>query len=171
MDIQALELELFQQLLTDFGGVHAIIGQSMRGFAAMHYLHKRPNEVHPPIAVVAAPGRAEDFFPYFRDLVGASARAEGAMRVFFQQWTGHDLDYYDSKKYGPNLIGPGLVMHDEGDLEVHVHYAQTLHRAWPNSKLHITRNAGHRMKRTGVVDLTIEFVSRHTAALNPELER
>ncbi|MCI1753847.1 MAG: alpha/beta hydrolase [Flavobacteriales bacterium] len=164
-------VELVAQLLADVGGVHAIIGHSMGGFAAMHYLHERPNEVHPPMAVIAAPGHAEDFFLYFRDLVGISRRAEGAMRVFFHQRTGHEVDYYDSKKYGPHLNGPGLVIHDEGDLEVPVHYAQTLHHAWPNSKLHITRNAGHRMKSTDVVDLTIAFVSQHTAALHPELVR
>lgn len=159
--------KLIKELLQDIGSVDFIIGHSIGGFSALHHFHEHTAQAHPPMVILAAPGKAEDFFLYFRDLVGLSKRTEKAIREYFVEWTGREVDYYSADRYAPLLNGPGMIFHDVNDQEVPIHYAETLHGLWEDSSLHISQGYGHRLKSEEIVEMTLAFVSEQ---LSPEPE-
>jgi len=155
-------VELIEHVLLRYEGIDAIVGHSIGGFSALHYYFENPLKSNPPLAILAAPGRAEDFFIFFRDLIKMNERTEKAIRVYFKEWTGNEVAYYDTHSYGEHLNGPGLIIHDKQDPEVALHYAERLHESWTNSSLHVTSGLGHRLKSEEVVDLTVQFVMEKT---------
>lgn len=50
---------------------------------------------------------------------------------------------------------PGIIVHGRYDMVCPVENAYTLHQAWPNSELHIIRDAGHSDREGGLVDAQV----------------
>ncbi len=47
---------------------------------------------------------------------------------------------------------PGIIVHGRYDMVCTIDNAQSLHRHWPDSELHIIRDAGHSSSEPGIVD-------------------
>jgi proline iminopeptidase len=50
---------------------------------------------------------------------------------------------------------PGIIVHGRYDMVCSFENAWSLHKAWPNSTLHIIPDAGHSSKETGIVDALV----------------
>jgi hypothetical protein len=71
-------------------------------------------------------------------------------------------DYFSTRKFAGSVGVSGLIIHDEGDLEVPYQYAQVIHQAWKRSKLITTKGLGHNLKSVSVVNEVLAFISEHT---------
>lgn len=50
---------------------------------------------------------------------------------------------------------PGIIVHGRYDIVCSLENAWTLHKAWPNSRLNIIRDAGHSSSEAGIIDALI----------------
>lgn len=50
---------------------------------------------------------------------------------------------------------PGVIVHGRYDIVCSLENAWTLHKAWPNSRLNIIRDAGHSSSEAGIIDALI----------------
>jgi len=138
-----------------------ILGHSMGCFSALHAMHDETAKRPKAAVLLAAAASAEEFVGFFKEIVGLSNRAERELRIFFKSYVGHEVSYFETNRYAPSMEFPALIIHDRGDLEIPVKYAQRLHEAWPQSELVLTDGLGHRMRDISVVDQTIHFCDRH----------
>ncbi len=158
---------LIAQIMEDTE-IEFILGHSMGCFSALHAMHdvtaKRPKGA----VLLAAAASAEEFVGFFKEVVGLSSRAERELRTFFKSYVGHEVSYFETDRYAPSMEFPALIIHDRGDLEIPVKYAQRLHEAWPQSELMLTDGLGHRMRDESVVSQTIDFCDKHVNQANKE---
>jgi proline iminopeptidase len=63
---------------------------------------------------------------------------------------------------------PGMIIHGRYDMVCTVDNAYELHRQWPQSELHIIRDAGHVASEPGITDELVRSTRRMADRLRPE---
>ena len=56
---------------------------------------------------------------------------------------------------------PGTIVHGRYDMPCPLRYAWTLHKAWPDSELHVIEGAGHAYNEPGILDQLIRATDRY----------
>ena len=141
------------------GGVDALIGHSVGGFASIYFMHTNPRHQIKRFVSLAAPGSANDFIKLYMDTMQLSPRTEKNLRSYFVTYTGREVEQFDLEYTMDNMPKEGLIIHDIEDKDVPVSYAHEMHKLWPKSNLVITEGLGHKLRDQGVVDKVVEFVN------------
>ncbi|CRM60822.1 pyrimidine utilization protein D [Pseudomonas sp. 24 E 13] len=90
---------------------------------------------------IAAPSRFLDALRGFTRMMGLPPRARSAFIQTVELAFGMPLKHLDVAHYQMNL--PGLIVHAEDDTFVPVKASQTIHEAWPGSRLMRLEQGGH----------------------------
>ena len=62
---------------------------------------------------------------------------------------------------------PGMIVHGRYDMVCTMDNAFELHRHWPQSELHIIRDAGHVASEPGITDALVRSTRRMADRLRP----
>jgi pimeloyl-ACP methyl ester carboxylesterase len=149
---------LIEKLVTEWGGVFAILGHSLGAFSAVYTLYTIPKLPVQKIVVMAAPGEVTQFFEYYKKLLGLSARAVRAILNYFVKTLGHGPEYFSLQKFASTLAISGLIIHDEDDREAPYKYALAAHENWKNSRMISTSGLGHNLKSLELIESVKEFL-------------
>ncbi|AUZ47222.1 alpha/beta fold hydrolase [Pseudomonas orientalis] len=119
--------------------LHAVVGHSMGGASAM--LAVQLGLRTQALVSIAAPSRFLDALRGFTRMMGLPPRARSAFIQTVELAFGMPLKHLDVAHYQMNL--PGLIVHAEDDTFVSVKASQTIHDAWPGSRLMRLEQGGH----------------------------
>lgn len=149
---------ILKTMQAHFGPFHAVIGHSFGGFCLPHALTQGLQT--DKAILIATPDTMKWLFERFTKILMAPQPVKQAMKLFVEKRFGSDFwDKYSVPENAGQLGHiPALILHDNDDPGVSVELAQNNHRAWPGSKLVITRELGHHR------------VLRHPSAVKPILE-
>jgi pimeloyl-ACP methyl ester carboxylesterase len=151
--------EVISRYIDQLGDVHAVICHSIGGFSALYTFYKTSSLVSPKLILLAPPGEANEFFTFYKNTLGLSAKAQRLITKRFQETFGHAPDYYSAPYFASSVKASGLIIHDEDDKETSVDHAKRISASWKTSQLQITKGLGHNLKSDFVVNSVMEFVS------------
>ena len=113
------------------------------------------------VVLVAPPITPEPWFEGFARLIGLDAPTAAATRARIEATAGRPMSALYAPDLAKDLRVPALIVHDRDDREVPVAAGETLHRAWPGSRLLLTSGHGHRriLSVSGVHEAVRRFYS------------
>ena len=150
--------EVLEQLMERTGRFDAVVGHSIGSFTSMYVFQQRPHLAPEKMVALAPPGEALEFFNFYATQLGLANRTMELVRGRFIDVVGKTPEYFSAASFVSTLPSRGLLIHDEGDDETPVANAERIHAAWKNSKLIITRGAGHNLKSPEVLTQVVAFV-------------
>ncbi len=159
-----LNLPLYSEAIKEvskiIGEIDCIVGHSLGSFSTLHLLHHQPTVAVNKVVVTATPGEVHEFFGVFQRTLQLSDRSVKAMLTYFEAHLKQPPTYFSAPVFASSLTVPGLIIHDEEDLEAPVLHSSRLHEAWVNSQLKVTRGLGHNLKSIDVVTAVVEFINQ-----------
>ena len=139
--------------------VHAVISHSLGSFAALYTFFRIPSLSVQKLIVTGIPGEAKEFVAFYQKMLGLSSRTINAVRRSFKTEIRHLPEYFSAAKFATAVKIPGLIIHDEEDIETPYHHAIQIHRVWKESKLITTSGLGHNLRSAAVVKHIVDFVN------------
>lgn len=149
---------LIVQSIEQLGPMHGIVSHSLGGFSLMFSLFNKPQLAVEKVVLMGAPGEVEDFLVSLKETLHLSERCMKAVYGHFENIIGMHPSHFSSKRFAEKLNIPGLLIHDEADLEAPYHYAQSINKIWKNSQLITTQGMGHNLRNQEVVDWVVDFM-------------
>jgi pimeloyl-ACP methyl ester carboxylesterase len=159
---------VIQQLIASIGTIHTIIGHSLGSFSTLHAFHEQPSLPVDKLILMAPPGEATDFIDFYRDQLNLSNKTLNLVLQHFEKKFLKPIGYFSTVKFAGDINIPGLIIHDEGDLEAPFHYAKKINEKWPLSKLLATKGLGHNLKSKEVIEEIINFINK--PVMHPPME-
>jgi pimeloyl-ACP methyl ester carboxylesterase len=157
---------VIQQLMASIGRVHTIIAHSLGSFSALHAFHKQPTLPVDKLILMAPPGEASDFISFYQQQLKLSDKSVGLILKQFEKQFQNPISYFSTTKFAADVNVPGLIIHDEDDLEAPFHYAKKINENWAQSKLIATKGLGHNLKSKKIVMEILDFVNKPMAHFN-----
>ncbi len=147
------------QLANELGELCGVVGHSWG--AAASILAARRGLGIPRLVSISGPASLDTFVEGWRLRKNISDEQMPVFREAVEQRVGAPLEQLDVLAAANSLTCPGLVIHDERDLDIPLADAQRLHAAWPQSRLVLTKRYGHRriLLAKDVVREVVEFLS------------
>jgi pimeloyl-ACP methyl ester carboxylesterase len=153
---------VIQQLMGTLGHVHAMITHSVGGFSALHAFHEQPTISVDKLILMATPGKAWDFFQFYRESIRLSDKTVQHILEYFENEFKKPIDYFSTADFAKSLSLPGYIIHDEDDAEAPYHYAVKINENWKNSILITTKGLGHNIKSKDIVERVVRLISEST---------
>jgi pimeloyl-ACP methyl ester carboxylesterase len=157
---------VIQQLIGSIGHIHTIIGHSLGSFSVLHAFHQQPTLPVDRVILMAPPGEASDFMLFYQQQLKLSGKTLKLIQKQFEKQFQKPITYFSTTKFAADVNVPGLIIHDEEDLEAPFHYAKKINENWPQSKLIITKGLGHNLKSKEIIAEVIDFLNKPVAHLN-----
>jgi pimeloyl-ACP methyl ester carboxylesterase len=140
------------------GPFQAVLSHSLGSFSLLYALHTYASVPIKKVIILASPGNAEEFFAFYQQALRLSQKGLHSTIRQFENTFGQSPSEFLTSQFATSLQVPGLIIHDEEDLETPLVNAHLLHASWPESHLSITSGLGHQLKSTAVVKQVHEFV-------------
>lgn len=153
--------EAIRELYKLTGKADVVIGHSIGSFTALFTFHQYRELAPRKLVLLAPPGEVTDFLSLFRKRLKLSARITELLTAYFTQVVGRPPSYFSSRRFAEGLDFPGLIIHDEGDEDSPVGYAEEIHRQWKKSRLLITNGLGHNLKSETVINEVTSFIQNN----------
>jgi pimeloyl-ACP methyl ester carboxylesterase len=153
-------------LLETIGEVHAMIGHSLGGFSSLYTLYSHPTVKVNNLILMAPPGEASDFVDFYQKTLNLSPRAMTLVHERFIKEFKVPITWFSTAKFAEAVRIPGLIIHDEGDLEAPYHYARRIQEKWGQATLLTTKGLGHNLKSPAVVGAVSGFLQGDPTALH-----
>jgi pimeloyl-ACP methyl ester carboxylesterase len=150
--------EAVQHAIQHMGKIDTVVCHSLGGFTALYTFHQAPYLAPKKLIALAPPGEASEFFEFYGKKLGLSKKSLRVTTDHFVQVVGQRPDFFSAPAFAATLNIPGLLVHDEEDDETSVENSKAIHRAWPASRLVVTKGNGHNLKSHEVVKLVIDFI-------------
>lgn len=148
------------QALEALGPIDVLLAHSIACFASMLRLHEHPEPAPGRMILKSAPGPASDFIDELRDALHLNDKANEALDEYFKQYTGKELEYYDTVNYASSMQQPAVLIHDAQDAYVTVQHSERITEFWPDSHLIVTEGFGHGMRDEKVARLILDELER-----------
>lgn len=147
-----------QGIVAHEGKVHAVIGHSLGGAAAILAVSR--GAAVEKLVLVGMPSDLTRVFDSFCNALGLSASARTKFYQECERVVGISAKEASPLFLGPRLGHPALILHDPLDEQVSVHHARELRRIWPETHLELIPGVGHyRILKSGqAIDLTTKFL-------------
>jgi pimeloyl-ACP methyl ester carboxylesterase len=155
-----LYTEIILHYIESIGELHTIIGHSLGSFAALYSFEKKADLKIKQMILLAPPGEVTDFIDFYKTQLNLRKKTIHEILVYFESHITKPIDYFKSYNFAQNVKIPGLIIHDEGDLEIPHKYAVAINENWKQSKLILTKGLGHNLKSSEVVSHVIEFIKQ-----------
>ena len=152
--------EVIEQFVNRLNGVDTIVSHSMGGFSSLFALHQTKTLPVGNLILMGTPGHAKEFVNYYRILLGLSDRTTRLMTEYFITKIGFEPSYFSTPDFAKSISIPGLIIHDEEDLEAPIHNAKEIHEAWSVSSMIVTKGLGHNLRSKEVINYVQKFLER-----------
>jgi pimeloyl-ACP methyl ester carboxylesterase len=150
--------EVIEQFVNRLNGVDTIVSHSVGGFSSLFALHQTQTLQVSNLVLMGTPGQAKEFVEYYRSMLGLSDRTMRLMVEYFKYKIGFDPSYFSGPDFAKSVSIPGLIIHDEEDLEAPIHNAIEIHKSWPASSMIITKGLGHNLRSREVIGYLQKFL-------------
>ena len=157
--------DLLQQLVNQFGNVHAIVAHSFGGAASLYALTQGlPVK---SLVNIASPAVADEIINTFLRAMNGSKKTGEAFKEYLQRTTGKNYDQFAALSFikkVPTSLNL-LLVYDEDDKEVTLVHPQALLKEFPQATYIQTRGLGHTriLKNNDVIHNVVTFVQRHSS--------
>lgn len=145
-----------------WGPIDTVIGHSIGGLACMNAIRKGMDTKG--LVVLGSPSKIESVVEDFvSNLRFSEEEVNLLIDVLKEQFT-EDFPNFNAFKIAQTLEIPGLVVHDENDLDVAIEEAKLTHENWKNSEFLETAGLGHRriLSDQEVINKVLNFVETTT---------
>ena len=167
-----LSAPLYEQaihvVVKKLGTVHCLVGHSFGSFASLYHLFKNPSSKIRSLVAMASPGEACEFFDHYKKALGLSNACLKAVMARFEETFHHSPSYFSAPYFASAIDIPCLIIHDEADMETLAQHSKRLHQALKNSELLITKDAGHNLKSSEVLNKVVGFINKSSPSLQFE---
>jgi pimeloyl-ACP methyl ester carboxylesterase len=153
-----LYAKVIQAYLQFHSQITCIIGHSIGGFATTYLLYENKSISIKKAVIMGAPGEASDFFNFYKETLGLTAKSIQLIIDEFQTQLGKTPSYFSSATFAESISIPALIVHDKNDLATNFNYSIRLNILWPNSQLILTEGLGHDLKSKDLIKKVTEFV-------------
>jgi pimeloyl-ACP methyl ester carboxylesterase len=160
---------VIRQLIASIGKVHTIVSHSLGSFSALHAFHEDQSLPVVRLILMAPPGEAADFISFYQQQLNLSDKSVELILKCFEKKFGKPINYFSTTRFSMNISIPGLIIHDEEDLEAPYHYAKSINQNWLQSKLITTKGLGHNLKSKEIVNEMLNFIGNHETILTMEV--
>ena len=149
---------LIEQLLSEKGSMHALLGHSLGAVSSAFTLHRLPNLPVNKLVLMAPPGEVTQFVQYYKTLLRLSDRTMDAIEKLFVEKLGHGSSYFSLKAFVSNIQQDGLIIHDKDDKEAPYSHSVDANKNWQRSRLITTNGLGHNLKSDELVEDVVSFL-------------
>jgi pimeloyl-ACP methyl ester carboxylesterase len=157
---------VIQQLIGSLGDIHAVVGHSLGSFSALHAFYQQEKIPVEKLVLMAPPGEASDFISFYQQQLKLSDKSVDLILKTFEKEFQKPITYFSTSKFAVDVNVPGLIIHDEDDLEAPYHYAKKINEHWPQSKLITTKGLGHNLKSKEIVNQVLDFINSPLSSIN-----
>jgi pimeloyl-ACP methyl ester carboxylesterase len=163
-------VQIIQDIERDVGGFVAIVGHSLGGIAAALAMQRGVKAQK--LVTIGSPATMEFILNSFAGQINASPRSLRRLRDHLQRLAESDLDDFSLNRIAPQLKTPGLIIHDQGDRNVHYSQAQTLAQSWPEARLITTDGLGHNriLRNRELISTVVDFIASDPSERSSGLE-
>jgi pimeloyl-ACP methyl ester carboxylesterase len=118
-----------------------------------HLEHVRVVQIAPPASLIR-------YSRFFARAFGLPERLRAAMQWRLEQKIGVPWQEFEMPHAAATLKAKALVIHDQGDKDVHIDSGLSVARAWPDARFKRTFGLGHRkiLRDRQVIAATIDFL-------------
>lgn len=138
--------------------ITSIVSHSIGGFATTYFLDQYKEHTIEKVVIMGAPGEASDFFDFYKQTLGLTAKSLNLIIEEFHTQLGKVPSYFSSARFAENITIPALIVHDKQDMATNYQYSIRLNKHWKNSQLILTEGLGHDLKSKELVKQVTEFV-------------
>ena len=149
-----------QKLILTIGSLHAVVGHSLGGFVALYTFHNYPVMAPGKLVSLASPGKATEFFDFYKMKLGLSEKCVKLIVNRFEEIVKKSPSYFSASDFANSITFQGLIIHDEEDDETPVEGSKAIHQSWKNSILVLTKGKGHNLKSSEVIHGVIDFINQ-----------
>ncbi|MFT3923657.1 MAG: alpha/beta fold hydrolase [Myxococcales bacterium] len=151
--------EVLEGIVKRVGEVHAVIGHSLGGTAAVYARSRR--SFGRRLITIASPLHPREFLAEFGRTLQLSRAALEGVKARLGERYGVNFEGFDLRQLTPRLELPALVVHDRNDREVPYEHGLELFRHWPSADLFTTQGLGHRrvLRDREVVTKVVEAIA------------
>ena len=152
-------VDALEVIIEEFGPIEISIGHSLGGMAVFNAFERKHLPLKKAI-IIGAPANVRNVVNDFAEAVAAGPKV--AQGIIDRIETNFEVDIqHVSTDYLAQLHNPpGLIIHDEQDIDVDVSNARAMAKVWTNAKLIISDGLGHRriLEDEGVIKRIIDFL-------------
>lgn len=138
--------------------ITSIVSHSIGGFATTYFLNKYKTHSIEKVVIMGAPGEASDFFDFYKQTLGLTAKSLNLIIEEFHTQLGKVPSYFSSARFAENITIPALIVHDKQDMATNYQYSIRLNKHWKNSQLILTEGLGHDLKSKELVKQVTDFI-------------
>ncbi len=153
--------KIIKDIDKDMGGFDAIIGHSLGGTAAGYAINEHVRCER--LITICSPAAIEFIFDSFAQQINASQKTIEKLTKFLENFTGKQPEDFSFTNIAPQINTPGLIIHDKHDKEIPYEEALALHENWPDSKLILTEDLGHRriLRDKSVISKIVDYIGKY----------
>jgi hypothetical protein len=107
---------------------------------------------------MAPPGEASDFLDFCQSVLKLSDKSMILIKDYFIKKLHKPISWFSTSRFARAVTVPGLIIHDEGDVEAPYRYASMINDVWTKSTLLATNGFGHNLKSPDVVKAVREYI-------------
>lgn len=150
--------ECIEDLNQEFGPIHKGIGHSLGG-GALFIALSRGLALHQIISL-GSPSSIKEVISDFCEKAHANKKIKEGINahieLMFSIKTDEISNDYLARKFKPK----GMVIHDKEDVDVPIRHAHSLHSAWPESEIIISKGNGHRriLNDKAIIEKIMAFI-------------
>lgn len=152
-----------KQLSNSLNSLHAIIGHSGGGFAAIYYAANYDQNLE-KLVIISPFNSVYELFQFFFKLINIGDKVGNLIINFFNKKTGVKIDENLSAHKLVKLINSNiLLIHDENDLEIPISDSRKIEKNLNRGKALFTTGLGHRriLRAKSVKTEIINFLVNH----------
>lgn len=138
--------------------ITSIVSHSIGGFATTYFLDQYKEHTIEKVVIMGAPGEASDFFDFYKQTLGLTAKSLNLIIEEFHTQLGKVPSYFSSARFAENITIPALIVHDRQDIATNYQYSIRLNKHWKNSQLILTEGLGHDLKSKELVKQVTDFI-------------
>lgn len=138
--------------------ITSIVSHSIGGFATTYFLDQYKEHTIEKVVIMGAPGEASDFFDFYKQTLGLTAKSLNLIIEEFHTQLGKVPSYFSSARFAENITIPALIVHDKQDMATNYQYSIRLNKHWKNSQLILTEGLGHDLKSKELVKQVTDFI-------------
>ena len=138
--------------------ITSIVSHSIGGFATTYFLDQYKEHTIEKVVIMGAPGEASDFFDFYKQTLGLTAKSLNLIIEEFYTQLGKVPSYFSSARFAENITIPALIVHDKQDMATNYNYSIRLNKHCKNSELILTEGLGHDLKSKELVKQVTDFI-------------
>ncbi len=150
-----------QKMTSRIGKPHTVIGHSLGSFTSLYTFHHHAEITPDRLVSLASPGEAKEFFDFYLAKLGLTKKCMKLIENRFEDLVKQAPTYFSAPRFASSITIPGLIIHDEEDVETAVENSKLIHQSWKNSKLILTKGKGHNLKSSEVIQQVVDFINDH----------